>query len=96
MEKYEEYKVLKKPFWGWGILIAFSAAILGWGMFVEMVIQETPRQWDFGTLPDTPAESVYSTAPHPPEVNAPIQVPQVPGSGWDKKAGKFIINGVVH
>jgi hypothetical protein len=26
-----------------------------------MIIPDTPREWDFGQFPDTPAESVYST-----------------------------------
>jgi len=30
-----------------------------------MMIPEVPRKWDFGTIPFTPSESIYST--HVPE-----------------------------
>lgn len=86
MEKYEEYKVVT-PFWGWVILVAFSIVVLGWGMLLMFIIPDTPRKWDFGTVPDTPAESVYSTAPRPRDVNVPRQIEQVPGSSWDRAKG---------
>jgi hypothetical protein len=47
--------------WGWLIIILFSAAIMGYGWLVYSIIPDAPRQWDFGQLPDTPAESIYST-----------------------------------
>lgn len=47
--------------WGWLIIIAFSAAIMGYGWLVYSIIPDGPRSWDFGQLPDTPAESIYST-----------------------------------
>jgi len=88
MEKYEEYLVLKNQFWGWVILIAFSAVLFGWGMAVHMVVLETPRKWDFGTISDTPAESVYSTNKYIPESNIPRQTEPLPGAGWDRNTGK--------
>ena len=47
--------------WGWLIIIAFSIAIMGYGWLVYSIIPDAPRKWDFGQLPDTPAESIYST-----------------------------------
>jgi hypothetical protein len=47
--------------WSWVIIILFSAAIAGFGWLVYSIIPDAPRRWDFGQLPDTPAESIYST-----------------------------------
>jgi hypothetical protein len=59
-EKYEEYDHI--PQWlGWIILLGLSFFILSWGMLLMMLVVDTPRRWDFGALPDTPAESVYAS-----------------------------------
>ena len=57
---YDEEHELSSPL-GWLIIIAFSASIMFFGWLVYSVIPDSPRQWDFGQLPDTPAESIYST-----------------------------------
>jgi hypothetical protein len=57
---YVEDHELSAP-WGWLIIIVFSAAIMGYGWLVYSIIPDGPRHWDFGQLPDTPAESIYST-----------------------------------
>ena len=57
---YVEEHELSAP-WGWLIIILFSAAIMGYGWLVYCIIPDAPRRWDFGQLPDTPAESIYST-----------------------------------
>ncbi|MFO0753888.1 MAG: hypothetical protein U0411_11270 [Thermodesulfovibrionales bacterium] len=59
-DRYIEYKVLP-PFWGWLVLIALTAALLGFGVWAHHIIPDRPRQWNYGSLPDIPAESVYST-----------------------------------
>ena len=56
---------------GWLFIVAFSASIAGYGWLVYRIIPDAPRRWDFGQLPDTPAESIYSTeepkgSSHPP------------------------------
>lgn len=76
-KEYEEF-VQISSLWSWVILIAFCALILGWGMFVEMMIMDRPSQWDFGQLPDTPGESAYSTAAPPSDVNIPYQIQRIP------------------
>lgn len=78
-KEYEEF-VQISSFASWVILILFCALILGWGMIVEMMVMDAPPQWDFGVLPDTPSQSVYSSAPLPPDVNVPKQIEPVPGS----------------
>ena len=57
---YEEEQELPSP-WEWVIVVAFSAAIMGFGWLVYLLVPDAPRQWDFGQLPDTPAEYIYST-----------------------------------
>jgi len=75
---YEELTYVS-PFWSWVFLIVFSAIILGWGMFVEKMVTTAPAQWDFGVLPDTPGQSVYSTVlPPTAEVNIPYQMQRIP------------------
>ena len=57
---YEEKQELPSP-WEWVILVVFSAAIMGFGWLVYLLVPDGARYWDFGQLPDTPAESIYST-----------------------------------
>ncbi|MBE3070153.1 MAG: hypothetical protein IMZ66_07935 [Planctomycetes bacterium] len=61
----------------WAIIIAFAAAIVVWGLLNYVLIPDAPRRWDFGQLPDTPGESVYSAAP-PPPAGPPPQIPTLP------------------
>lgn len=67
---------------GWLFIFVFSAAILSWGMMLHMVIPDAPRQWDFGTVPMTPAASVYSTSrpAEPQRVRPPVQMEPLPGA----------------
>ncbi|OPY89557.1 MAG: hypothetical protein A4E73_02991 [Syntrophaceae bacterium PtaU1.Bin231] len=81
-------------FWGWVLLILFSAALLSFGMWIMMAIPDTPRQWDFGTYPDTPAESPYSTL-RPPRgpVPQPVIRPLPEAKPFDPAAEKLPANG---
>ena len=76
-KEYEEFTQIS-AFWSWVFLIAFCALILGWGMFVEMMVMGQPPHWDFGQLPDTPSQSIYSTSPAPADVNIPYQIQRIP------------------
>jgi len=49
-------------FRSWAILITFCVIIIVWGIINFLTIKDKPRQWDFGVLPDTPSESIYSTS----------------------------------
>lgn len=82
---YDEYKVLP-PFWGWAILIVFCAMILGYGMWSHHMVQNIKRQWDFGQLPDTPGQSVYSTV-EPTVSEAPRQITPLPGRQDSSRIG---------
>lgn len=57
---YDEQQELPSP-WEWVIIIAFSASLMGFGWLVYLLVPDAPRRWDFGQLPDAPAESIYST-----------------------------------
>jgi hypothetical protein len=76
-KEYEEFFQIS-AFWSWVILIAFCALIMSWGMFVEMMVKTQPPHWDFGQLPDTPSESIYSTLQPPADVNIPYQMQYIP------------------
>lgn len=59
-ELYEEYKV-PPQIWGWIMVIVFAIVISGFGMWAHHGIPDPPRYWHHGQLPDTPAESIYSS-----------------------------------
>ncbi|SNB46682.1 hypothetical protein [Geobacter sp. DSM 9736] len=69
MRKYDEDREIPSP-WEWVIITLFSIAIAAFGWFVYRIVPEGPRYWDVGQLPDTPAESIYSTE-QPWESRAP-------------------------
>ena len=75
-DQYEEYHVLP-PVWGWFCLVLFSAGIISWGLFIHAIVPDAPRRWDFGVLPTTPAQSVYTTA-EPGEGPVPQQMAPLP------------------
>ncbi len=57
---YDEKQELPSP-WEWVILVLFCASIMGFGWLVYLLVPDGARHWDFGQLPDAPAESIYST-----------------------------------
>lgn len=74
---YDEELELPHP-WEWVILIIFSASIVGFGWLIYLLVPDTPRHWDFGQLPDTPAESIYSTEVPRSVAKPPRQFPKLP------------------
>lgn len=78
-KQYEEYRNVGTVL-GWVILLVFTASILGWGMFMMMMIMDAPRHWDHGQLDDTPASSVFSSVEPDTHKPAPLQIQPVPGS----------------
>jgi hypothetical protein len=79
-KEYEEQTIISSVA-SWIILIVFPIIILSWGMFVKMIVATGPAHWDFGILPDTPSQSIYSTAEPPKNVRMPTfySIPQQPG-----------------
>jgi hypothetical protein len=84
-ESFEEYRVVKGPVMGWVLLFIFSALVWGWGMFIHMMVPESPREWDFGAIPDTPGISIYSTKAPVLEKHPPLQFEPLPERvPWEK------------
>ncbi len=63
MGKYEEHKEWS-TLGSWLFIILLSGGLIGWAMFMMSVVKDVPREWDYGTVPFTPANSVYSTEVH--------------------------------
>ncbi len=98
-KSYEEEKVIS-TFWGWVILVIFSLSILAWAMLLMTVVKTATPYWDFGTLPDTPGKSVYSTITPPPPTQEPsLQIAPLPERKQkeemtgDAKAENFLKSG---
>ena len=75
--EYEEYRPVRQ-IWTWLIIIIATLLTLSWGMVTHMAVPDVPRQWDFDTLPDTPAASAYSTVPPPQRRGVPRQMEPAP------------------
>lgn len=74
----EEYEI--SAFASWVVIILFSAAIAGFGLMVYCLIPDAPRRWNYGQLPDTPAESIYSTEEPAAGRRPARQLPRLPES----------------
>jgi hypothetical protein len=64
--------------WGWVVIVLVSALVVAWGLAAYVLVRDVPRTWHRGSLPDTPGESIYSTAPAPATATAPLQIPPLP------------------
>jgi hypothetical protein len=78
-EKSQESHALR-PIWAWIIIFGVAGAVVGWGLLNYAVIRDPQRHWNFGQLPDTPGESIYSTepmkaAPGGRQIELPPQLP---------------------
>lgn len=79
MVEAEEFRKIR-PLWVWTGIVVLSVSLVGWGLLNYALIEDRQREWDFGQLPDTPAESVYSSRVPTQPANAPTQVPRLPGA----------------
>ena len=65
MRDYEEHDYEEHKEWStlgsWAFVLLLSGGLIGWAMFMMTVIKDVPREWDYGTVPFTPAKPVYST-----------------------------------
>ena len=61
MKKYEEYQEWSTGK-SWLLVIGISAFLLIMAMGLMFLIEDVPREWDFGNVEFTPGKSVYSTA----------------------------------
>ncbi len=69
----EDLKQLRKlMIRGWLIVCGIALAFVLYGLFSFFVIgYEEPPDWDFGSIEDTPGESMYSTYPYRGEAALP-------------------------
>lgn len=77
LKKYREYKLLPQPL-GWVVLLAWSASLIAWALWLHAIIPDVERQWDFGQAAFTPAESIYSTVSVPADMPAIRQIEPLP------------------
>jgi hypothetical protein len=77
MVQFEEFRLVSS-FWSWVIVVGLALGILAVGGVVWLAIPENERYWDFGALPDVPAQSVYSTSPPPDSQPVGRQLPAMP------------------
>jgi len=75
--KYDEYKLLPQAL-AWVVLIAWSASLILWAVWIHLITPETERHWDYGQADFTPAESVYSTSEPAPGAEPAQQIPTLP------------------
>ena len=61
--KYDEEREMPQPL-AWIIIILFSASIMGFGVLVYRIVDNGPRHWDVGRLPE-PRQN-RSTPPRSP------------------------------
>lgn len=64
MKDYEENHTWS-TFWSWFFILALSFGLISWAMTMMTLVEDVPREWDFGNREFTPAKSIYST--HNPE-----------------------------
>ena len=68
------------PLRSWIFVAVLSALLVGWGLLNYKLIPERQREFDYGVLPDTPAQSLYSTGRPPAAEVAPQQIHSLPGA----------------
>ena len=64
--------------WGWVVVLGIAATIVVWGILQFLFVSDVPRDWSYGSVPETPASSVYSTEPTPGNTHVPLQIQPLP------------------
>jgi len=77
MKEYEENREIGST-WSWTLMMLFCASILTWGFAIYALVKDGPREWNYGTLPDAPSQSIYSTEEESERANPPRQVAPLP------------------
>lgn len=62
---------------GWLTTAGIMLAIVAWGMLIYAVVGDSPRRWNYVTMPDVPSESYLSTE-HPARGTVPAQIEPPP------------------
>ncbi len=77
MKEYEENREIGST-WSWILMMLLCAFILTWGFAIYALVKDGPREWNYGTLPDAPSQSIYSTEEKSEKANPPRQVAPLP------------------
>jgi len=77
MKEYEENREIGSM-WSWALVLLLCAFILVWGFAIHALVKDRPRDWNYGTLPDAPSQSIYSTEQAPEKTVPPRQVAPLP------------------
>ena len=86
-ELEEERKIRRMILRGWIVVCAMSLLFVAYGFLAFFIVGDKgPPDWDDGSVPDVPAQSVYSTYPYsehagPPEPQHVDQRPAGVGTG---------------
>ena len=71
-ETDEERKFRRMVFHGWIIVFAIAALFVAYGFLAFFIIGDKgPPDWDYGSIRDVPAQSVYSTYPYSEHAGRP-------------------------
>ena len=77
MEDYEENREIGSM-WSWTLVMILCAFIITWGFVIHALVKDGPREWNYGTLPDAPSQSIYSTEEASEKAIPPRQVAPLP------------------
>ena len=71
-EQEDEQKLRRLTLRGWIIVCAIAVLFIAYGFLAFFVIGDKgPPNWDYGSMKEVPAESVYSTYPYREHAGAP-------------------------
>jgi len=74
-----EHQSKHSPRSGWWTVLLICACLAAWGLIQYVTIRDAPRQWDFGSLPDAPGQSIYSASRPAQQAVVPPQMQPLPG-----------------
>ncbi|MDQ1257020.1 MAG: hypothetical protein QG656_1621, partial [Candidatus Hydrogenedentes bacterium] len=80
MRTHEEHLEIPQAL-SWALLILLTAGVVAWCMFLMMMVEDRPGEWDFGAFHDVPGQSVYSVQTDIPPFDpkrVPEQIPKLP------------------
>ena len=78
MNRPEESEAEGRVLWHWVVALGVGAAVVGWGILQYHFIVDVARDWSYGSLPETPAASVYSTSTPANTKTVPQQMQPLP------------------
>jgi hypothetical protein len=77
MKQFEEYRQIP-DLWSWIVIALIGLSVVGWGLMNVLLVHDRQREWDYGTLPDVPGQSIYSTGQTGGQATPPPQIAPLP------------------